>query len=76
MTGWGQVNGGPTLTWDERIVLDVWYVDHWSLWLDLRILMLTLVVIVRGERPQEASLVVALRHEAEARAGAGSQARS
>lgn len=76
MTGWGQVNGGPTLTWDERIVLDVWYVEHWSLRLDIRILVLTLAVIVRGERPQQTSLAVALRHEAEARVGAGSQARS
>lgn len=42
MTGWTQVNGGNRLTWDERIEMDVWYVDNWSLWLDIRILVLTI----------------------------------
>lgn len=41
ITGWAQVNGRNALTWDERFRLDVWYVDHLSLWLDLRILALT-----------------------------------
>ena len=68
MTGWGQVNGGPTLTWEERIVLDVWYVEHWSLRLDVWVLLLTLAVVVRGERPRPRPLAVARRHEAEARA--------
>lgn len=42
ITGWAQVNGRNAVTWDERFRLDVWYVDHRSLWLDLRILWLTL----------------------------------
>ncbi len=41
VTGWAQVNGRNALTWDEKFALDVWYVDHASLWLDLRILCLT-----------------------------------
>jgi sugar transferase EpsL len=41
MTGWAQVNGRNALTWDEKFALDVWYVDHWSLWLDAKILALT-----------------------------------
>lgn len=41
ITGWAQVNGRNALTWEEKFRLDVWYVDHWSLWLDLRILAMT-----------------------------------
>jgi lipopolysaccharide/colanic/teichoic acid biosynthesis glycosyltransferase len=48
ITGWAQVNGRNAVSWDERFRLDVWYVDHRSLWLDLRILWLTVrKVIVR-----------------------------
>lgn len=48
ITGWAQVNGRNAVSWDARFVLDVWYVDHRSLWLDLRILWLTVrKVIVR-----------------------------
>lgn len=41
ITGWAQVNGRNALSWTEKFALDVWYVDHRSLWLDLRILALT-----------------------------------
>ncbi|HEY3414490.1 MAG TPA: sugar transferase [Armatimonadota bacterium] len=41
LTGWAQVNGRNSIPWDERIKLDVWYVDHWSVWLDLKVLFLT-----------------------------------
>lgn len=41
LTGWAQVHGRQVLDFNERFKLDVWYVDHWSLWLDLRILALT-----------------------------------
>lgn len=48
ITGWAQVNGRNAVSWDERFGLDVWYVDHRSLWLDIRILGLTVCkVIVR-----------------------------
>ena len=48
ITGWAQVNGRNAVSWDERFKLDVWYVDHRSLWLDLRILCITVrKVIVR-----------------------------
>ncbi len=48
LTGWAQVNGRVSLSWPERIELDVWYVDHRSLWLDLRILVKTLWLLVSG----------------------------
>ena len=56
LTGWAQVNGNATLTWEERIMLDVWYVDHWSLLLDARIIVKTVGVIFRGERRKERAI--------------------
>jgi lipopolysaccharide/colanic/teichoic acid biosynthesis glycosyltransferase len=47
ITGWAQVTGRNALSWPDRIELDVWYVDHRSLWLDLRILAATLPTLVR-----------------------------
>ena len=47
ITGWAQVNGRNALGWDEKFALDLWYVDHWSLRLDLRILALTLIKVSR-----------------------------
>ena len=41
ITGWAQINGRNTLDWENKFRLDVWYVDHWSFWLDMRILILT-----------------------------------
>ena len=47
ITGWAQVNGRNAITWEEKFRLDVWYVDHHSWWLDLKILGLTLVNVLR-----------------------------
>ena len=49
ITGWAQVNGRASLPWHERIELDVWYVDHRSLWLDLRILARTARLLLTGQ---------------------------
>ncbi len=49
ITGWSQVNGRNTLSWTQRIELDVWYVDHFSLVLDARILFRTIGVWLRRE---------------------------
>jgi len=46
ITGWAQINGRNNMSWDDKLALDVWYVDHRSLWLDLRILVTTLWVMV------------------------------
>jgi lipopolysaccharide/colanic/teichoic acid biosynthesis glycosyltransferase len=48
ITGWAQVNGRVSRSWPERIELDVWYVDHRSTWLDLRILAKTFWLLVSG----------------------------
>ena len=56
MTGWAQVNGNVRLSWNERITLDVWYVDHWSPRLDVRILARTIWVVLFGENPNDHAL--------------------
>jgi lipopolysaccharide/colanic/teichoic acid biosynthesis glycosyltransferase len=48
LTGWAQVNGRAALPWPERIELDIWYVEHRSLWLDLKILALTVRMVFGG----------------------------
>ena len=50
LTGWAQVNGRNALSWEEKFHLDVWYVDHQSFFLDLRILLMTViqVLLARG----------------------------
>jgi lipopolysaccharide/colanic/teichoic acid biosynthesis glycosyltransferase len=48
ITGWAQINGRTSLPWPDRIELDVWYVEHRSLWLDLRILMRTARLLATG----------------------------
>jgi lipopolysaccharide/colanic/teichoic acid biosynthesis glycosyltransferase len=49
ITGWAQVNGRNALTWDEKFSLDLWYVDNWSLWLDVKILFLTVKKVFKQE---------------------------
>jgi sugar transferase EpsL len=49
ITGWPQVNGRNTLTWEQKFVLDLWYIDHLSLWLDLKILFMTIGKVLSRE---------------------------
>jgi len=49
MTGWAQINGRNALTWDDKFNLDVWYVDHWSFWLDVKILALSVWKVLTRE---------------------------
>lgn len=59
LTGWAQINGRNALSWEEKFEHDTWYVDHWSLWLDLKILLSTMMVVVRGRgvsQPGEATV--------------------
>ncbi len=46
LTGWAQINGRNAISWEKKFELDVWYVDHQSLWLDLKILCLTVARVV------------------------------
>jgi lipopolysaccharide/colanic/teichoic acid biosynthesis glycosyltransferase len=49
LTGWAQVNGRNSLSWEDRIDLDIWYIEHWSLWLDARILIRTPAALLDSE---------------------------
>ncbi|MED4410954.1 sugar transferase [Bacillus licheniformis] len=49
ITGWAQINGRNKVTWEEKFELDVWYVDHRSFLLDLKILLLTVVKVLKSE---------------------------
>lgn len=62
LTGWAQVNGGIELSWPERIMLDVWYVDHRSVSLDLRILWRTAAVVWFGDKRKPEALAQAIAY--------------
>ncbi|MDZ4786838.1 MAG: sugar transferase [bacterium] len=47
LTGWAQINGRNTLSWDQRFKLDIWYVDNWNLLLDLKILIFTFAAVLK-----------------------------
>lgn len=47
VTGWAQINGRNALSWEEKFKLDVWYVENWSLWMDIKILWLTLLKVLK-----------------------------
>ena len=50
ITGWAQINGRNAITWEEKFIFDVWYVDNWSFWLDIKIILLTIwkVLVLEG----------------------------
>lgn len=49
ITGWAQVNGRNSISWEEKFELDVWYVDNYSFWLDIKILFLTVLKVFKSE---------------------------
>ena len=49
LTGWAQINGRNSIAWSEKFKLDVWYVDNWSLWLDIKIFFLTFWKVLKRE---------------------------
>lgn len=59
ITGWAQVNGRNAVEWEQRLAMDVWYVDHHTLWLDLKILALTVIRVLGRQgisRPGHATM--------------------
>ena len=49
ITGWAQVNGRNAISWDQKLALDIWYVDNWSLWLDFKIILMTIIKVIKRE---------------------------
>ena len=65
ITGWAQVNGGTSLSPTEKATLDTWYIRNASLWLDLRIVWMTFLILLRGEQRSEKALLQAQHAQAE-----------
>ena len=59
LTGWAQVNGRNAISWEEKFRLDIWYIDHWSPMLDCKILLLTVVKVLRREGVEAGSQATA-----------------
>ncbi|MFS0655140.1 sugar transferase [Bacillus sp. 179-C3.3 HS] len=53
ITGWAQVNGRNTLTWEEKFAYDIWYVENQSFWLDMKILWMTISKVMKTEGVQQ-----------------------
>jgi lipopolysaccharide/colanic/teichoic acid biosynthesis glycosyltransferase len=49
ITGWAQVNGRNAISWEDKFKHDVWYADNWSLWLDLKIIGMTVMKVLKRE---------------------------
>ena len=49
ITGWAQINGRNAITWEDKFIFDVWYVDNWSFWLDLKIILQTVWKVLLRE---------------------------
>ena len=49
ITGWAQINGRNAISWDEKFKLDLWYVDNWNIFLDLKIIFITLIKVIKRE---------------------------
>ena len=67
ITGWAQINGRNAIEWSQKFALDVWYVDHQSLWLDLKIVALTVWKIMRREGISQPGQATAQKFRGEAR---------
>ena len=66
VTGWAQIHGGDALSPEEKLVLDLWYIEHMSFALDVRIMLRTLIVVLKADRrviPKESTGKGALAHE-------------
>ena len=69
LTGLAQVKGRNALSWDDRLAFDVWYVDHWNLWLDLKIAWSTFAVVLMRRGVHAEGSVTMLRFDDYVRAG-------
>ena len=49
ITGWAQINGRNTISWEKKFELDIWYVENYSFWLDIRILLMTIWKVIKRE---------------------------
>jgi sugar transferase EpsL len=71
ITGWAQVNGRNAVSWEDKFTLDVWYADHLSLWLDLRIIFLTLWKVLTQDGVSQPGFATTEEFTGEAQGSAG-----
>ncbi len=72
LTGWAQINGRNAISWEEKFALDVWYVDHWTLWIDAKILFLTFFKVLKREDINSSRHATMEEFQGTGRAAAGS----
>jgi len=48
LTGWAQINGRNAISWDQKFQLDIWYVDNWNVWVDIKIIFFTFICIFKA----------------------------
>lgn len=63
ITGWAQINGRNAISWEEKFGLDIWYIDNWSLWLDIKVLALSVLKVFRREGVNAANEATMTRFE-------------
>jgi len=61
LTGWAQINGGQAVSKEDKVVMDVWYLAHMSLWTDLRIIRATVKVVLKGEKLDHGNICASYR---------------
>ena len=59
ITGWAQVNGRNAISWEDKFKLDVWYVDNWSLWLDVKVVAMTMWKVLKRDGINQAGCATA-----------------
>ena len=72
VSGLAQVNGRNNVNWDDRLAMDIWYVDHWSVWLDIKIILQTVRMVIRREGVTQDGYATFLRLDDARRAASSS----
>ena len=65
ITGWAQINGRNTISWEKKFELDVWYVEHHTFWIDIKIILLTLLKVIKPEGIHQNGFVNSLKFKGE-----------
>lgn len=69
ITGWAQVNGRNTITWEKKFEFDVWYVEHQSFWLDMKILFMTVLKVFKSEGISQDGQVTMTKFQGSSKSG-------
>lgn len=67
ITGWAQLNGRNALSWEERFKMDIWYVDNRSMWLDIKIIIMTILMVIKRENTTPSDVEIMPRFKSSVR---------